>query len=127
MTTGKPGMEIMERVKDDIIAAVQGAGDVAQATMDTISRTARIAIRDTAEVGGDIGATAIDLVTGSIEAAKELGVSAEDAAAAAAHGALKAAEQLGSTALEVVRHCLTGTISGVKIVLKVPFKGKGGK
>ena len=53
-----------------------------------------------------------------------IGVSAEDAASAAAHGALKAADKVGSTAVETVRHAVTQTISGVKVVLKEPFKGK---
>ena len=57
----------------------------------TISHTAPVAIRDTAEVGGDLEAAATGLVQGAIQGAKEMSVSAEDAASAAAKGALKAA------------------------------------
>jgi hypothetical protein len=46
----------------------------------------------------------------------------EQAASAAAEGALKAADRVGSAAVETVRHALTQTISGVKVVLKEPFK-----
>ena len=49
-------------------------------------------------------------------------MSAEEAASAAASGALKAAGQIGSTAVQQVRNVLTGTISGVKVVLKEPFR-----
>jgi hypothetical protein len=67
------------------------------------------------------------LVEGAIHSAKGIGVNAEDAASAAAHGALKAAQKVSSTAVDTVRNALTQTISGVKVVLKEPFKSKEGK
>lgn len=51
-------------------------------------------------------------------------MSAEEAASAAATGALKAAGEVSSAAVEQVRNALTGTIAGVKVVLKEPFKGE---
>jgi hypothetical protein len=46
-----------------------------------------------------------------------------EAASAAATGALKAAEQISSKAAQQVRKAVTGTIAGVKVVLKKePFK-----
>jgi hypothetical protein len=66
-------------------------------------------------------------VVGAVHSSKEIGVSAEDAASAAAHGALKAADEVGSTALETVLHAVTQTISGVKVVLKEPFKSTKSK
>ena len=61
------------------------------------------------------------LVAGAIVGAKELGVSAKDAAAAAAaDGALKAAGQVGATAVESVRKAVSKPINGVKVVLKEP-------
>ena len=92
--------------------------------MDTIGHTAHVAIRDTAEVGGNVGAAATGLVEGAIEGAKEMGVSAEDAAAAAADGALKAAGEVGSTAVGAVRKAVTKPIKGVKVVLKEPELAK---
>jgi hypothetical protein len=59
-------------------------------------------------------------VEGAIAGAKELGVSAEDAASAAADGALKAAGKVGSTAVETVRKAVTKTAHGAKVVLKQP-------
>jgi hypothetical protein len=90
--------------------------------VDTISHTSRAVIKSTADVGGDLGTAAKGLVEGSIHAAKDLGMSAEEAASAAGNGALEAAGSIGSTAEEKVRNALTGTISGVKVVLKEPFK-----
>ena len=73
-----------------------------------------------APVGGDVGAAATGLVAGAVEGAKELGVSAEHAAAAAADGALKAAGGVGSRAVDTVRKAVTKPINGVKVVLKEP-------
>jgi hypothetical protein len=79
-------------------------------------------IHHTAAVGGNLEHATTGLVKGAIHSAKDIGVSAEDAASAAAHGALKAADKTSTTALETVRHAATQTISGVKVVVKEPFK-----
>ena len=39
-------------------------------------------------------------------------------------GALNAAEKISSKAAQQVRKAVTGTIAGVKVVLKEPFKSK---
>ena len=67
-----------------------------------------------------MGAAATGLVARAIEGAKEFGVSTEDAAAAAADGALKAAGEVGSTTVDTVRNAVTKTINGVKVMLKEP-------
>jgi hypothetical protein len=64
------------------------------------------------------------LVEGAIRGARDIGVNAEHAASAAATGALDAAGKVGSNAAEKVRNAVTGTISGVKVVLKEPFKSE---
>jgi hypothetical protein len=61
-------------------------------------------------------------VEGAIEAAHDLGVSAEEAAAAAGSGIIQAAGEVSSTALEQVHGVLTQAISGVKVVLAEPFR-----
>jgi hypothetical protein len=50
------------------------------------------------------------------------GISAEEAATAAATGALRGAGEISTTAEKEVRGVVTGTISGVKVVVKEPFK-----
>jgi hypothetical protein len=57
-----------------------------------------------------------------IEAAKEIGLSAEAASSAAATGAIEAAETVGAETAAAVRKAVTGTIEGVKVVAKKPFK-----
>jgi CheY-like chemotaxis protein len=100
----------LEAVKDGFVIASHRTYDVGPATPDaliTLSHMAHGKIRDTAEVGGDLEAAAIDLVREAIEGAKEMGLSAEDAASAAANGALKAAEESGPAAVDAVRKGVT--------------------
>jgi len=103
-----------------MLGVLRGSKDAGTAVLDTIGHTAHVAVRETAAIGGDVGATATGLVAGAIEGAKELGVSAEHAAAAAADGALKAAGEVGSTAVDTVRKAVTKPASGAKVVLKEP-------
>ena len=113
---------LIESSKDGIVSAIRGAGNVGSAVIGTIGNLAGTAIKSTAEATGDLGAAAKGLVEGVIEGAKELGLDATEAASAAATGALKAAGEIGAEAGQKVRNALTGTIAGVKVVLKEPFK-----
>jgi hypothetical protein len=61
-------------------------------------------------------------VQGAIAGAKEISLDTTEAASAAANGALKAAGEISSQAMQQVRKAVTGTIGGVKVVLKEPFK-----
>ncbi len=90
------------------------------AILNTISRTSDAAIRDTAALGGDLATAATGLVKGAIESAKKMGLNTEEAAAAAADGALKAADHVSSTAAELVRKAVTRPVNGVKAELKKP-------
>ncbi len=49
-------------------------------------------------------------------------MTAEQAASAAASGALKGAGEVSSTAVDQVRGVVTKTISGVKVVITEPFR-----
>ena len=67
---------------------------------------------------------AIGVVQEAIQGAKEFGLDAARAASSAAQAALEAAEEVGSVAAEKVRDALTGTIDGIKVILKEPFRSK---
>ena len=54
-------------------------------------------------------------------------MTAEDAAAAAATGAVDAATQISESAGKSVRDAATGTLSGVRVVVQAPFKGEEDK
>ena len=51
----------------------------------------------------------------------------EDAASAAATGAVEAASAISDSAGRTVRDAVTGTISGVTVVVKAPFNQGGDK
>jgi len=97
---------------------LRGTKHVSTEALGTIGHASEAVIRQTAAVGGKLEHAATGLGVGAIDSAKTIGVSAEDAAAAAAHGAVTAAEKLSAAAGQAVRNALTGTIGGVKDVLK---------
>ena len=64
------------------------------------------------------------LLQGVVHSAKETGIDAEKAVSEAATGALKAAYAVSEEVGNKVRDAATGTIDGVKVVLKEPFLKK---
>jgi len=58
--------------------------------------------------------------SGKLEGAKALGVSAGDAVAPAASGALKGAGEVGPTASTTIRKAFIKIIHGVKVVAREP-------
>lgn len=59
-------------------------------------------------MGADVGQVATEAIEGAKEAAQELGISEDEAAARAAEGVLAAAESLGPEALAEVKNVLEG-------------------
>jgi hypothetical protein len=118
--TVQAGADMGRAAQGIMLGVLRGTKEAGAEVLGTIRHTAHVAIRDTAVVGGDLEVAATGLVQGAIAGAKELGVSAEDAAAAAASGALKGAGEVSATALKTVRKAFTKTIQGVKVVAKEP-------
>jgi hypothetical protein len=116
------GAHLGHSAKGIVVGVLRGTKHIGVQAMDTIGHTAGAVIHNAAEVGGDLGHAATGLVEGAVHSAKELGVSGEEAASAAARGALRAADKVGTSAVETVRHAVTQTIAGVRVVLKEPFK-----
>jgi hypothetical protein len=56
MKTTRSGM--IETVKDQIVAAIKGTGNIVQATVDTVAQILATTIKDT----GKVGSTAADTV-----------------------------------------------------------------
>lgn len=118
------GGEVGSAARSIMLGALRGTQEVGKAGVETVSASAAALVRGTSEVGGNVGQAAKGAVEGAIAAARDLGMTAEDAAAAAGSGALRAAGEISSTAVDQVRSVLTGTISGVKVVLKEPFRSE---
>jgi len=91
---------------------------VGQATLDTVVGSAGAVVRGVHDLGGDIGYAAKGAVEGAIEAARDLGLQVEETASAAASGAVRAAGDVSTEAMQEVQKVVTGTIDGVKVVLK---------
>lgn len=121
-------------------AAIEMGGDLAQAArgivlgvvrgegrgggLRSIEQTAEAVIRATARLSGDLGQAAKGLIEGAIHGAREIGLDAAEAAGAAATGAVRAAGDISAAAGEKVREAVVGTIQGVKVVLKEPFRSE---
>ena len=112
------GGDLGQPTRGIMLGVLRGSQGEGVQLLDTIRHTAHVAIWDTADVVGDLEAAATGLVAGAIDGAKELGIAIEQAAAAAADGALKAAGQVGSPAVSAVRKAVTKPINGVKVALK---------
>lgn len=115
------GAHVGHAAKGTVIGVLRASRHTGAEAIDTIGFTTYALIHGTSEVGGELGHAAIGAIEGAISVAKEVGVSVEEAASAAAHGALQAADKLGSKALTTVRDAMKETISGVKVVLTAPF------
>ena len=112
------GADLGQAAKGIMLGVLRRTNGAETEILGTIRHTAHVAIWDTTDVGGDIEAAATGLIAGAIEGAKELSVDAEAAAAAAADGALKAAGQIGPTAVANVRKGVIKPVNGIKVVLK---------
>ncbi|GEM_PF-2871536 len=85
-------------------------------------RLAREVIQDTAKAGGDLSTAVQSVVAGAIDAAKDSHVSVENAAVAAATGALEAAGRIDHERFVEVRSVLDRPINGVEVVLRDPTR-----
>jgi hypothetical protein len=103
-----------------MLAMLRGQNEVSGAILHRISHNSGVAVRETAARGGDFESVATGLVAGAIESATKMGLSREEAAAAAADGALRAASIAGSHAFETVEKAVTRSIDGVQVVMKKP-------
>jgi len=115
-------LELGSVAKGAVIGAVQGVGEVTKVTASVLGDAASAAVKAAAEVGGDVAAVASKAVEGAIEAGRQAGLKAEDAASASATGALAAAGELSETVVRAVTRALSGTISGVRVVVDLPAK-----
>jgi len=115
-------VELGAVAKGAVIGVVQGVGEVTKVTAAVLGDAAAAAVRAAAEVGGDVAAVASKAVEGAIEAGRQSGMKAEDAAAAGAAGALAAAGDLSEAVVRAVTKALSGTISGVRVVVDSPSR-----
>ena len=114
------GADLTQAATGLMLGVLRGPKEVGGSVLHRISHTSQVAVRETAAIGGDFEAVATGLVAGAIEGARKMGVSRAEAAAAAADGALKAANSLGSQIFETVQNAVTQSMHGIKVVMKKP-------
>jgi len=90
----------------------------------TIGYAAACFVKQAGMLGLDCAAAAVGLVEGAVGLAKDLGLDAARAASVAAQAALTAAYDVGAAVGDNVRDALKGTIAGIKVVVKEPFRTK---
>ena len=104
----KAGSDLGSVAKGAVIGTMQGVGGITKVTTGIIRDTVKSAIKVTSDAGGDIATVTRKAVEGAIEAGKQAG--------------LKADNELGDAVVNTVVKSLSGTISGVRIVLQIPSK-----
>lgn len=81
---------MIKTVKNKSNAAIGDTGSVVEKMKDTATHVLATTVKDTAQIGGDVGTAAKELAVGAVKGTKELVVGAEHAGAAVAGGAFKA-------------------------------------
>jgi hypothetical protein len=71
---------IIETVKDGVVAAIKGTGDIVQATVDTITKMLSTTIKDTGKVGTSVTDAIADVASGAIRGAAQIGADLTKAA-----------------------------------------------
>ncbi len=110
----KTNSGVIETVKDKSVAAIKGTENIVETTVDSTGRILGTAIKDAAQVGGEIGTAATGLAKGAIKDVEKVGVGAEHATAAVAGGAVKAVGEVGTATVDMFRKPATKPASGDK-------------
>ncbi len=76
----KVGGEVGGSAKSIMVGALKGTGQVSKVGAETVSTSAAAVVKGASEVGGSVAEAAKGAVEGAIEAARDLGMSAEEAA-----------------------------------------------
>ncbi len=104
---------VLNLVKNTILTALVGVQDVGAALGVAGVAAVRGSIKAAAAIGG-----ARRAVEGTVAAARELGADVVELARSAAEGAVEAADHIGDTAGRAVRATLSGTVAGVRTLVR---------
>ena len=118
------GLELADVAKGVWIGVLRESRRKRDLALVELTHAARTIMCQTAALGSDMAHAARGIVRGSIQSAKECGLDAHHAAAAAARRVLEVTEDLGAAAREKVRQALSGTIEGIQVQLGRPFSEK---
>ncbi len=116
------GSDLGSVAKGAVIDAMQGVEGTNGATRRTLGGIAQSAIKGTIDVGGDVVRVAVKVVEGAMEVSDKTGLKAEEAALAAATGAINATEEISGTLATAVTKALSAAFSGIRLAFGVPLK-----
>lgn len=104
--------------------SIIGAKDIGVTSAEATGQAASTIIKTTSQVGGDLGATAVAAVEGSIHAAQEIGEDSGELAKHAVLGTLRAADEIGSETGTIVRKALLNAAALPHDVIDALLTGK---
>jgi hypothetical protein len=96
-----------------VVGVLRSAGENEGMALRTLSHAARIAVRKTALLGGNLEVMTKGILLGAIMSAELLAMNRENALSAAAQGTLEGGREAGSVASERVRDALKRSMDAV--------------
>src|SRR6267378_2677994 len=109
---------VLNLVKNTILTALVGVQDVGAALGVAGVAAVRGSIKAAAAIGGDLGAVAREAIRGTVAAARDVGADVVKLARSAAEGAVEAADHISDAAGRAVRATLSGTVAGVRTLVR---------
>jgi hypothetical protein len=94
----------IEAVKNAVVAAIKGTGDVVQATVNAVTQTLTTTIKDTGQVGTSVTDATADVARGAVRAAVKVGADLGNAAQGIMLGVLRGTKATGSVVLDTISH-----------------------
>jgi hypothetical protein len=95
---------IIETVKNKIVAAIVGTGDIVQAMVDTVAQVLAVTIKDTGKVGTSVTDVIADVASGAIRGAVQVGADLGHAAKGIMVGVLHGTKETGAAVLDTISH-----------------------
>jgi hypothetical protein len=95
---------IIETVKNNIVAAIVGTGDIVQAMVDTVARVLALTIKDTGKVGTSVTDVIADVASGAVRGAVQVGADLGHATKGIMVGVLHGTKETGVAVLDTISH-----------------------
>jgi hypothetical protein len=91
-------------VKNGVVGAVKGTGDIAKVTADTVSSTLSTTFKDAGKVGVSATEAIGHVAGGAIQGAAQVGAHLGDAAKGTLTGVLRGTKHVGTEAMDTIGH-----------------------
>lgn len=95
---------LIEKVKDGIVSAIKGTGNVVQATVDTVTQILATTIKDIGKLSISVTDVVADVASGAIRGAVQVGADLGHAAKGLMLGVLSGTKETGTAVLDTIRH-----------------------